>query len=104
MSNDFVRRSAADTDKRLDAEKLQVENLDVHRLRVMIAPVTLKYEDVGGGVTYVGEAVPGTALSAAGWRIKKVLTTVAGVDILWADGDSNFDNVWDDRASLTYTP
>lgn len=53
---------------------------------------------------YLGHAVPGTATSAATWRIQK-LTFGAGGDVStqWADGNSNFDNVWDNRASLSYS-
>ncbi len=57
-------------------------------------------------ITYVGDAVPGTADSASVWRIKRITeTTTAGSDavIEWADGDANFDNVWDDRAILSYS-
>ena len=50
--------------------------------------------------TYICEALPGTASSAAAWRISR-LTTATGV-IQWADGNGKFDNVADNRASLTY--
>ena len=56
---------------------------------------------------YIGEAIPGSgATSAAVWRIKRLeFLSVVEDDIeqLWADGDANFDNIWDDRTSLTYT-
>lgn len=53
------------------------------------------------GVTYIGLAAPGTAESAAAWQIRRENDTSGNVD--WADGDTDFDNVWDDRASLTYS-
>lgn len=54
-------------------------------------------------VTYVGKAVKGTATSASSWQIKKIDDTVTDVTTInWADNDDNFDNVWDDRASLSY--
>lgn len=59
---------------------------------------------VDAGVTYeyYGWALPGIAESAAEWRIAR--WTVANVSgLLWADGNTDFDNVWADRASLTYT-
>ena len=49
---------------------------------------------------YIGEAVPGTATSAATWRIKRLDVTV-GLIIQWADS-GDFTQVWDNRASLTY--
>lgn len=52
-------------------------------------------------VTYIGTATPGTATSAASWQIKKVDET-SGTVIKYADGNANFDNVWDNRESLSY--
>lgn len=47
---------------------------------------------VVGAVTYIAEAVPGTAEATAAWRIQSIDTTT-GTLIKWADGNSNFDNV-----------
>lgn len=59
--------------------------------------------DASGNVEYVGEASPGSATSSAVWRVQKLtydgsgnLTTVAT-----ANGGA-FDQIWDNRASLTY--
>lgn len=52
------------------------------------------------------EAAPGTATSAALWRIRRLdidNTSKGDVATTWADGNDNFDNVWDDRAILTYS-
>lgn len=57
--------------------------------------------DEGATYTYIGEADPGSAEGDAVWRVKRM--TNATTTILWADGDTNFDNVWTNRASLTYT-
>lgn len=54
-----------------------------------------------GDIDYIGEAAIGTATSAASWRIKRVDNTT-GVVIQWA-GTGTFDQVWDNRASLTYS-
>lgn len=54
-----------------------------------------------GEIDYVGEASIGTATSAASWRIKKVDSTT-GTVITWA-GSGVFDQVWDNRASLSYS-
>jgi len=64
-----------------------------------------RVDDVGGtpDITYVGEADPGSATSSAIWRVKRV--TDDGSELLtieWAGG-GNFDQIWDDRASLTYS-
>lgn len=49
---------------------------------------------------YIGEAVPGTATSAATWRIKR-LNVAIGLIIEWS-GNGDFTQVWNNRASLTY--
>lgn len=53
-------------------------------------------------VIYVGKAQPGASTASAVWQIKQVDST-SGVVIRYADGDSAFDNVWDNRVSLTYS-
>lgn len=106
MSDSFVRLlEAADKGKKLDAELLTVNGLEVYRLRMAMAGSTdaLILEDAGGGITYVGTAPPGSSENSPVWRIKQVLTTGADLRILWADGDSEFNNVWADRVSLSYT-
>jgi len=66
--------------------------------------LALNLDEAGSGITYVGEATPGSANSAAVWRIKRLDESVAtDLTILWADGNSSFDNVWSDRASLSYS-
>lgn len=57
-------------------------------------------------VYYFGEAAPGTLDAASVWRISRITFITPGeddVDIEWADGDSSFDNVWDDRLILGYS-
>jgi hypothetical protein len=60
----------------------------------------LKLDDTGT-YTYVGQAVPTSGTDEAVWQIRRV--TNATGDLVHADGDGNFDNVWDDRASLDYS-
>ena len=50
---------------------------------------------------YVGTSEPGASTSSAIWQIKRINMTTG--DITWADGDSKFDNVWDNRTSLSYS-
>lgn len=60
---------------------------------------------VGETTIYKGWSNPGTPTSSAIWRIQRI--AFVGVDedvvITWADGDGNFDNIWDDRLSLSYS-
>lgn len=53
-------------------------------------------------VTYLGWATPGTTTSSASWKIAKVDES-SDAFITWADGNANYDNVWDDRVSLSYS-
>ena len=58
----------------------------------------------GNLVEYIGVAQPGSLTSESKWQIRKMsysgnLTTA----ILFADGNTNFDNIWDNRASLSYS-
>lgn len=78
-------------------------------------------KDLGGGMdnehdvnietvgltTYVGMTVkstPATATSAALWAIKRIVYDgTSRFTQTWADGDLNFDNIWDNRAILSYS-
>lgn len=55
-------------------------------------------------VTYRGDALPGTLTSAAAWRITRLtLQSDGDIEILYADGNDAYDNVWDNRLSLSYS-
>lgn len=62
-----------------------------------------QWDQVDPTTAYFGQALPGIATSAAAWRI--IRYTFAGDDFSgqYADGDALFNNVWDDRASLSYS-
>ena len=51
---------------------------------------------------YIGKALVGTANTAAGWMIKSI-NTATGASTNFADGDARFDNIWDNRTSLSYS-
>ena len=61
---------------------------------------TVRVDDAGTYV-YVGYAVVGSPTSTAVWKIKRIKTTNV-VEVLFADGNSFYDNVWNNRSSLTY--
>lgn len=57
-------------------------------------------------VYYFGEAVPGSLDAAAVWRLSRGTFITPGQDdfeLEWADGDNNFDNIWDDRLVASYS-
>ena len=53
---------------------------------------------------YRGEAVPGTAPGSNLWRIRRITIGLDNdVTTEWADGNADFDNIWDDRLILSYS-
>lgn len=64
---------------------------------------TLAIDEVDATLTYLGVAKVGTLTSAARWQIKKIAKTGNVSLFQFADGDERYDNVWDNRASLTYS-
>ena len=54
-------------------------------------------------VLYVGEAVIGTAVGTALWRLRKVDTTGGNLALTWANGSPTFSNIWTNRLSYTYS-
>ena len=69
---------------------------------VMETPEYMILEDVDGTITYYGYAKPGSSTNDPVWKIKR-LDETGDLKVLWADGDTNFDNVWDNRAGLSYS-
>ena len=54
--------------------------------------------------TYVGEAAPGSSVSLPLWRIKRIAEYSSGLtEIIWADDTDDFDKVWNDRETYSYT-
>lgn len=53
---------------------------------------------------YIGEAQPGSDTSAAVWRVRELIYSGTQLtQVIWADGDTKFDNIWDNRGTLTYS-
>lgn len=51
---------------------------------------------------YIGKAPIGSATNAAVWQISR-LATSSGLIKTWSDGDASYNNIWDNRASLSYS-
>lgn len=70
------------------------------RYKVLIDPATAP----STGVQYIGYAQPNTATSEDAWAILRLTFSSDDVSALeWALGDNKFTNVWDDRATYTYS-
>ena len=53
---------------------------------------------------YIGYAKPGSSSSSSVWQIKKLIYTGDSVTaILFANGDTKFDKIWDNRTSYSYS-
>lgn len=53
--------------------------------------------------TYVGKAPIGSETSAAKWQIRLIYKSGTVTTVTYADGDDKFDNIIDNRTSLTYS-
>lgn len=59
--------------------------------------------DNTGIYLYTGYAAFGVATSTAGWQVFRQAFTAGGLgEMIPADGDVLYNNIWDNRASLTY--
>jgi len=80
-----------------DGEKVTISN----PLPVQVEDRPLARKTDGTTTQKIGEAPPGTPKSAAKWRIRKVVRQTA--ETTWANGNAEFDKVWNDRDSYTYS-
>lgn len=54
---------------------------------------------------YIGRKLPAQITSAGGWQIKRVDKTDVNPDnmkVIYANGDTLFDKVWEDRETYSY--
>jgi len=75
----------------------------IDRLKADLEVQYNKLIDQEGTYYYIGEAVPGTDTTQALWRIKRIEEVGDDYNILWANGTADFDKIWDDRATFTYS-
>lgn len=64
---------------------------------------SIRIDEVSSTEIYIGEAAVKVAESSSAWRIRKFSTVGTVTKMLWADGNELYDNVWTDRATLTYS-
>lgn len=72
--------------------------------RATKAPYAKRYDEPDVNTAYYGEATVGSFNNSPVWKIKKL--TISGntvVSIQYADGNTNYDNTWDNRYSLSYS-
>jgi len=61
-----------------------------------------RIDETSASVNYIGIAKIGSSNADPVWQIQKITVVSKITSTFWADGDDNFDNVWNNRASLTY--
>lgn len=72
---------------------------------VLIPEQTTLMDPTSSTITYVGRANAGSATSAAVWQISKLMFDGSGnlLSQTWANASGNYDQVWNNRASLVYS-
>jgi hypothetical protein len=72
-------------------------------INTAVATYTTRLDEPSATITYVGKAVAGTSAGAASWQISRL--TVSGTELImeYADGDMLYNNIWNNRASLSYS-
>lgn len=77
------------------------EQYPVVRTLSEIQPIPIS-DQVDVNNQYIGYASLGTGLGEAGWKIIKIVKSGTVTTAYYADGDEKYDNVWNDRATLSY--
>jgi len=68
--------------------------------RVQNTDQTVRFDE-GATYTYIGLSYPGAITSSAVWKVIRI--TNASNTVLFADGNPFYDNIYDNRTSLTYS-
>lgn len=64
---------------------------------------TFKIDQADPNNVYLGYAIIGTASSAAKWQIRKLVNNSNTYSMLWANGSTAANSIWDNRTSLSYS-
>jgi len=62
----------------------------------------VQFDYSAAGTVYIGTAPSGSATSASVWQIKKLTYSSTAALVQFANGLDAFDQIWDNRTSLTY--
>ena len=94
--------------KTVRLDKQEAEQADIVALAkrvLMVEGYTQRMAYTSQGLPeFIGLATTGSLTSGAVWQIRKLVYSGTNItEIIWADGDLNFDNVWDNHASLSYS-
>lgn len=103
MANTFIHLPPTGSSAASASPVEVIVNANADSIEIRNQPLALLLDDTTtANNTYVGEAAVGASTAASTWRIKRINET-SGIVLQWADGNGNFDNIWDNRTSLTYS-
>lgn len=115
MMQSLVSGGATDQNQLSEITQLQNINTAISSLNTTISnggsggggafSEALVVDESNPNVIYRGYANPNSSQAAAVWAIKKTTTNSNGdiTTTTWADGNQNFDNIWNNRATLAYS-
>lgn len=63
----------------------------------------VRIDEANATTTYLGYAAIGSAEAGGVWKIKRITESGTVTSIEWADGNDSYDNIWADRAALSYS-
>lgn len=69
--------------------------------KIFFEPVLV--DESNPNIIYKGFASPAAKVEDAVWSIQKISNIGDVCSYQWADGNKNFDNVWNNRAALSYS-
>lgn len=81
-----------------------------NEVRYYLSPAQIAEDATGGwllkdssaGTTYYGWTLGSTSQNAAVWKIRREVVSGNVTTVTYADGNANHDNIWANRASLSY--
>ena len=83
----------------LNSMKTTLESIDAKTASSSTVYLTKIDNTTTANVIYIGKALPGSTGAQNVWQIKRLDTSTLALDKTWADGNGNFDNVWNNRAT-----
>ena len=60
-------------------------------------------DDTDPSTIYIGKAPTGASTSSAVWRIERITFVGSITEIKFANGSPEYNSIWDNRASLSYS-
>lgn len=72
-----------------------------------VTPLAIRYIVDSGDtlIYYLGRAAVGSGTGSAVWQLQRMTYSATTDDVIveWADGNSDFDNIFDNREALSYS-